>query len=198
MTLEAGPHSKPNSNGHDLSLGIPLQHVSYVFDMGAFHQPLELCRPIQRTEIANSTEIADYAFDYYLRVGIHRQAYLSPAPSSAYAGSTSAIRLSVGNAMYYHAIAALGCVWQAQILVIHPTFGRPMDMKKWDDAVRLYSLALAACEEFRKRPRDSSVIEPLQLALMVLFGFEMVTGNHMGCLRYLRYVRAIARKYPEW
>ncbi len=71
-------------------------------------------------------------------------------------------------------------------------------MAMYDQAMNVYRRALHQTLPFRSRLESSETIEPLYIALMMLFHFQLTTGNQTGCLHYMRYVRAIFRVYRDW
>ncbi len=158
---------------------------------------LTLPQMIQRQSFAQSS-ISRYAFDYFVNVGIDAYAQLSNHPPAAYAVSTFAIREGLQTSMWHHLVAAIGLAFLAQLPVLHTTFPQVMDVDRYDASSDAYTRALEDSQPFRARLGDYDMLEPILVILMALYGCELIAGNHVSSLRYLRYFRGIAQTYPEW
>ncbi len=85
----------------------------------------------------------------------------------------------------------------AMLPATHPTVEQAFDMSKFEHTMSMYTRTLQESQTFRDEFHPAT-IESLIIALMLLFGFNVIIGNHMSCLRYLRYVRAVLQTYPIW
>lgn len=138
------------------------------------------------------------SFEFYMHVGLEAQTQFSTHPPAVWNGARYALSRAPVEPIWTYLLATAGAAWQARLPLVHTGIAQPLEMSKYDVARAIFARTLRESWDMRSRTEGYDAIEPLIMFLMQLSAFEIVTGNHISAIPYLRHMRAILESSSDF
>lgn len=151
----------------------------------SLHEDFQITRkpslPILNAHVPG--ESAKHAFDYF-RYRICGR-YVERGYPTLWARSSIAVGLQYPSVFY--AMAALSTMERQSKPIIHTSLARPVDKRKIDFALQMYSQAIIWLREpLQKAIKEDGPLEPIILCCILFVVLEVTAGNTLNAMKHAR------------